>query len=447
MSKQLGIALEMKQAKNQLYAGKPLRRLGIIELSSTSCKFMMGDLTQLLSGFSWDAFQNESARIYIHQHFDAEGNLAWRYFEEQVVPLVLRYVELAKKRHVERLCCVATSSFRDAQNCDEILSKLEFYYGIKVQVLHQDLEATASLMALSWNAPRKDITQGILIDQGGGSTEIIVFDEDFQVHSMLNSSLGTQSLAKIFLQKAVFRRKEEIPLVLEEMNKEIEAQFRPLNTPKISSRNAIDLIGMGGVLSQLTGKTGNRKQHGFRLQRKELEKTQESVEQSIVQQFSSSSIRSYVKKHRTVSEPCFEELRLYFGIEMLLFLLRLVQQEQILVQGLGLRYGIFYQQILKEYPDFFQAPSSYANLFQRTKPSVHGLHEGDLVLGTIKRVHHRLGIFVQLKKGVDGLISRQNLKKQRVNLDQYQENALVQVQITMILFGESPRFVLTLIAD
>jgi exopolyphosphatase/guanosine-5'-triphosphate,3'-diphosphate pyrophosphatase len=89
----------------------------------------------------------------------------------------IRAVEKCDGRSVERICAVATSAMRDAQNSDEVLDALHDASGIKVEVIAGKREAQLSFFgALSGFAEDEALRDAavLTVDIGGGSTELIL---------------------------------------------------------------------------------------------------------------------------------------------------------------------------------------------------------------------------------------------------------------------------------
>jgi len=90
------------------------------------------------------------------------------------------YRRTLESLHSERTLLVATSAVRDAENGEAFLGEIEWGYGFATQLLSGDDEAAMTARGVGSG---RDLTRGTLIvDLGGGSTELIV--DDF--HDSLN---------------------------------------------------------------------------------------------------------------------------------------------------------------------------------------------------------------------------------------------------------------------
>lgn len=73
---------------------------------------------------------------------------------------------------ITRTLAIATSAVRDAENGEAFLGEIEWSYGFKTQLL--DGSAEASMMARGVSAGRSELADALLVDIGGGSTELVL---------------------------------------------------------------------------------------------------------------------------------------------------------------------------------------------------------------------------------------------------------------------------------
>ena len=83
-----------------------------------------------------------------------------------------------EREEVDVFHCVATAALRGAKNREEIIDKLKTILDLNVQVLDRDQEAEATFAAYRWYPPYDLTDNTVLLDQGGGSTEISVFTKN-----------------------------------------------------------------------------------------------------------------------------------------------------------------------------------------------------------------------------------------------------------------------------
>jgi len=76
----------------------------------------------------------------------------------------------------ERTLCIATSAVRDAENGEAFLGEIEWSYGFTTRLLSGDEEAELTLRGIGAAEPGT-----LVVDIGGGSTEVQVVDGDVRV--------------------------------------------------------------------------------------------------------------------------------------------------------------------------------------------------------------------------------------------------------------------------
>jgi len=119
--------------------------------------------------------------------------------------------------------CVTTAAMRKASNNKEVLEYLKEKVGTNFSIIDGNEEARLTLLAVKYALKREKINSEkfVLLDIGGGSTEIIVNTNDkYEAHSFdFGIVTMTQKYLKhIDLQKDLNNRKNEIKKFLDSLN-------------------------------------------------------------------------------------------------------------------------------------------------------------------------------------------------------------------------------------
>ena len=96
----------------------------------------------------------------------------------------------------ERTLCIATSSVRDAENGEAFLGEIEWSYGFTTRLLSGAEEA--AMMIRGVTASRPPLDDVLVVDIGGGSTELVVA-ADGAVASATSLDIGCVRITERFL--------------------------------------------------------------------------------------------------------------------------------------------------------------------------------------------------------------------------------------------------------
>jgi exopolyphosphatase/guanosine-5'-triphosphate,3'-diphosphate pyrophosphatase len=143
------------------------------------------------------------------------------------------YRRLAEALGAERTLAVATSAIRDAENGEAFLGEVEWSYGFTTRLLSGDEEALLTLRGVS--AGRELAPGTVVVDVGGGSTELIL--DDF--HTSLD--VGSVRLTERFVHSD--------PPTAEELEDAAEA-VRALLAERMPAE-AREAIGVAGTITTL----------------------------------------------------------------------------------------------------------------------------------------------------------------------------------------------------
>ena len=96
----------------------------------------------------------------------------------------------------ERTLCIATSSVRDADNGEAFLGEIEWSYGFTTRLLSGEEEARMMIRGVT--AGRSPLDDVLVVDIGGGSTELVVA-RDGAVASAVSLDVGCVRVTERFL--------------------------------------------------------------------------------------------------------------------------------------------------------------------------------------------------------------------------------------------------------
>ena len=119
--------------------------------------------------------------------------------EEGILRLVegLRnFRETAQAVGVDHLCCFATAGMRALKNADDVAARVLRETGVRVDVISGEEEARLDFAGAYIPA---GVTEGLVVDMGGGSTEIVRF-AGARIENCVSLPYGSLSLYKRFVK-------------------------------------------------------------------------------------------------------------------------------------------------------------------------------------------------------------------------------------------------------
>jgi exopolyphosphatase/guanosine-5'-triphosphate,3'-diphosphate pyrophosphatase len=105
---------------------------------------------------------------------------------ERTLDVLAGYAELCARLGVEAIRVVATSATRDAVNREEFLDGVRRLFGVEAEVLTGEQEGAITYAGATSDLPGHERT--LVIDIGGGSTELIIGNRDPE--AMLSLEIG-----------------------------------------------------------------------------------------------------------------------------------------------------------------------------------------------------------------------------------------------------------------
>jgi exopolyphosphatase/guanosine-5'-triphosphate,3'-diphosphate pyrophosphatase len=155
------------------------------------------------------------------------------------IDVVKRYLEMAKRYGAEKFFVMATSAVRDAQNSDILKQKFYNATGVAIDVISGDEEAEIGFAGvLAGEKSGRD--KFLVVDIGGGSTELIVGDQDGIVSSV-SLDAGAVRMTGAFLESDPVAVREVL-----ETKKAISDIFQD-ELENIKKHLPLKVIGIGGT--------------------------------------------------------------------------------------------------------------------------------------------------------------------------------------------------------
>ena len=148
-----------------------------------------------------------------------------------------RYKEMMEHFPLEELFVFATASLRNISNTDDALQTIQAETGLSIDVLTGYQEATFDFIGAAHSI---NLDEGVLLDIGGGSTEILVYERG-QIQNAVSLPFGSLSMFTNYVSRLFPTKKEK---------KEIEAAvMKEVGKIKFLQNKRFDtMVGIGGSI-------------------------------------------------------------------------------------------------------------------------------------------------------------------------------------------------------
>ncbi len=209
----------------------------MIDIGTNSTRMMIADV----EGDKVDEIFRESRVTRLGRGVDHSGQLSSEGIEA-VCEAIASYMLQIKKEEAEAMMVIATSAVRDAENGEAFVAELRERFALQARVIGGDQEA--NLTYLGSISGRGDTENLLVIDIGGGSTEVII-------------GQGNRPVFHTSLQAGVVRHTERLLSGDPPGSAELEALAKDISKLVASALEGVDLpridraIAVAGTASSL----------------------------------------------------------------------------------------------------------------------------------------------------------------------------------------------------
>jgi len=240
------------------------------------------------------------------------------------------YRDIIKKNNVDRIRIVGTSSLRDSINSDEVIRILEEIIENKIEIISGMTEAELSFLGVI-----EDKEPSVVIDIGGGSTEII-YGRDKHLFERNSIDLGAVRITeRVFgihppSQEKIIEAREILTI---ELKKSIKEKYSGKYYAVAGTPTTI------AAIVQNLNIYDDSKVNGYELSRNEVE--------NVFNRFLSMSIEEIINVFGI--HPKRADI-ITAGTLILLTIMEHFSIENVIVSSHGLRYGVMKSLIITNHP-------------------------------------------------------------------------------------------------
>jgi exopolyphosphatase / guanosine-5'-triphosphate,3'-diphosphate pyrophosphatase len=247
---------------------------------------------------------------------------------ERTARVLVKYREVIDDGDARVVRCFGTSALREAANGIEFVAMVRARAGLDIEVFSEYQEAYYTYLSVR-NDNAIEGQDLVIVDIGGGSTEIIKGDRE-EFHDFVSLPVGTVKLTERFI-------KHDPPLIseLERLAGFVREKLRPGQ-----STNPLTVVGMAGTVTTLAmmiqglAEFDKRKIHGFRISVPTLD--------AWIKQLAAMAIAQ--RKSLLGMEPGREDLLLQ-GMVLMREILASLEADSFVVSTYGARYGVILEEI------------------------------------------------------------------------------------------------------
>ena len=206
------------------------KRVAVIDVGSNSSRLLVADV----SGRRVDQVERRSRVTRLGRGVDLSGRLAAEAIED-TCGAIGEYVADVRELGAERVEAIATSAVRDAENGAAFIAELRERFDLSARVL--DGEEEARLTYLGASSERLPEGPTLVIDIGGGSTELIVgTGEEIGFHASLQLGVVRHSERHIASDPPTAAE-------LEALAADVRAQIEAALPPGLEAQRGIAVAG------------------------------------------------------------------------------------------------------------------------------------------------------------------------------------------------------------
>jgi exopolyphosphatase/guanosine-5'-triphosphate,3'-diphosphate pyrophosphatase len=147
-----------------------MARIAVVDIGTNSTRLLIADLQD---GKVTEELERRSEVTRLGQGVDASGHLADEAMQ-RVYNVLDDYKQAIDDSEADSSIAVLTSAVRDAANGAEFTATVTDRYGLDARTIDGDEEAGLTFLGATSERDRDDPTPLVVIDIGGGSTELVV---------------------------------------------------------------------------------------------------------------------------------------------------------------------------------------------------------------------------------------------------------------------------------
>lgn len=203
---------------------------GIIDIGSNTIRMAV----YLIEGGHFEQLMKRKATVGLASY--VEDGIMQPEGIDKAVETILAYKKFLHCFKITKVAAFTTAALRNAKNSNQAVGEIEHRTGIKIQVISGDEEATLDFIGATHSLNN---SSGLLIDIGGGSTEIVTY-RDRQIQYKTSLPIGSLGFAKKYVSGI-------LPTMQECMEMHGEAEATIGAAVDFMTISEAEIVGIGGT--------------------------------------------------------------------------------------------------------------------------------------------------------------------------------------------------------
>lgn len=333
--------------------GQPIDNphIAVLELSTKAVKLLIGrdeEVIRSATRFDFNNFIRDAAKPETGKGLDNQNVMNMEYFRGRVLPVIRRMKHKMRSEGVDVVYAVATAAYRTAKNRDEVIECIRREAGINVRILSKKEESISTMFAYGISSRYKSEIQksrhSVMVDQGGGSTEVSVFSQG-ELEGSYSINLGTTALRNILTKDLspatllvdAFKRSDQM------LRERMVAFVKNMNTTMQTKEDTF-CVSVGSAITHATGKKNNASQHDCILDYKQIADKIEDLTAKLQEKLN--TVGDLIRWEQQMTNDAIDDmLTIRMGLPMYLLLMEKFNIKKVHVCGTGLWYGIYLQHL------------------------------------------------------------------------------------------------------
>lgn len=346
-------------------------RTGIIDIGSNSIRLV---IYEVLHSGEHRVLHEKKYAARLSQKVSPDGTITKENIDT-IIPVLLSYQDICSAYRVLHIRAAATAAIRNAANSEEITGWIRAATGLTIELISGEDEGRLGFLGVRESIPLQD---GYIIDIGGGSTEITLF-LNREYRASLSIPYGAVNSHARY-GTADYWRSETVQGFKQSILTALKEEDWLLTHPNLP------LVGLGGTVRALAKMVQKRQayslplMHGYMMSKADIQSFYDTL--------------PYIPYDQRKKTPGLSKDRtdlIIPGIILLQTIFELLRSTHYVVSGAGLRDGLFYEPLHRQFPQFMDQDVLYKSVHNALAyDSLAPQEELDQVYSLMKRLHTTL---------------------------------------------------------